>query len=264
MLALDYLLQGGNSGCYNLGAGTCYSVNEIIKAVETHTGRKVPIKVEPRRSGDPPSSLCGSTIGGRDPWLFNTAFRLEDDNFDGSPLVSKPAGAAEPTTLADKRPLVGTRRGERFLEDDHRQEKHRCHAKNPDDQRRQNPGCRTSDDEIARDERGDQQRYEDHHQRDAADQHARIAHRELHHQWREDETRGREDHDDRDKACGGDLHGRVQHKIGKEQADRIGQQLKHDRGYEAHHDRIPRRRIRPYCRRWVCCKLGHDGAQGVR
>jgi UDP-arabinose 4-epimerase len=54
VLALDYLLQGGNSGCYNLGAGRCHSVNEIITAVETHTGRKVPIKVEPRRAGDPP------------------------------------------------------------------------------------------------------------------------------------------------------------------------------------------------------------------
>ena len=68
VLALDHLMQGGKSGCYNLGAGTCHSVNEIIKAVETQTGRSVPVKVEPRRPGDPPvlyadPSLAAETLG---------------------------------------------------------------------------------------------------------------------------------------------------------------------------------------------------------
>jgi len=68
VLALDHLMQGGNSGCYNLGAGTCHSVNEIVKAVEAQTGRRVPVKVEPRRPGDPPvlyadPSLAAEKLG---------------------------------------------------------------------------------------------------------------------------------------------------------------------------------------------------------
>ncbi len=52
-LALLHLLAGGESGAFNLGTGSGYSVFEIVNAVEAATGRSVPANVAPRRSGDP-------------------------------------------------------------------------------------------------------------------------------------------------------------------------------------------------------------------
>jgi UDP-glucose-4-epimerase GalE len=50
--ALDYLLSGGKSGVMNLGTGKGYTVNEVISAVETVTGRVVETVNCPRRPGD--------------------------------------------------------------------------------------------------------------------------------------------------------------------------------------------------------------------
>jgi UDP-glucose-4-epimerase GalE len=47
-------LQPGQQMHYNLGIGRGYSVREVIAAIETVTGKKVPVKVGPRRAGDPP------------------------------------------------------------------------------------------------------------------------------------------------------------------------------------------------------------------
>lgn len=51
--ALDFLLQA-EPGCYthNLGTGQGYSVLEIVKAFEQASGRAVPYRIQPRRSGD--------------------------------------------------------------------------------------------------------------------------------------------------------------------------------------------------------------------
>jgi len=38
----------------NVGTGKGYSIGEIVKAIETVTGRKVPTVASPRRAGDPP------------------------------------------------------------------------------------------------------------------------------------------------------------------------------------------------------------------
>ena len=53
ILALDYLKK--NNGCqvYNLGNGEGYSVREAIEAVIGVTGTTIPVKVCPRRPGDP-------------------------------------------------------------------------------------------------------------------------------------------------------------------------------------------------------------------
>ena len=51
--ALEYLRRGGASQRLNLGTGRGYSVKEVVEAVERVTGRKVPVKLEPRRAGDP-------------------------------------------------------------------------------------------------------------------------------------------------------------------------------------------------------------------
>ena len=46
---------------YNLGIGRGYSVREVIRAVESETGKRVPIKEGPRRAGDPPVLVASST-----------------------------------------------------------------------------------------------------------------------------------------------------------------------------------------------------------
>ncbi|MCW2238508.1 UDP-glucose 4-epimerase GalE [Azospirillum canadense] len=45
---------------YNLGNGTGYSVRQVIEAVERVTGLKVPVKVGPRRAGDPAVLIASS------------------------------------------------------------------------------------------------------------------------------------------------------------------------------------------------------------
>jgi UDP-glucose-4-epimerase GalE len=52
--ALRALLDGGESGVFNLGAGAGASVRELVETVREVTGRDVPVTVGPRRSGDPP------------------------------------------------------------------------------------------------------------------------------------------------------------------------------------------------------------------
>lgn len=56
--ALDYLSDGGDSLCCNLGTGVGVSVKEIIKVVEDVTGKTVPLSYGPRRAGDPDSLVA--------------------------------------------------------------------------------------------------------------------------------------------------------------------------------------------------------------
>ena len=51
--ALDHLSDGGASIRCNLGTGVGVSVKEIIAAVEEVSGQSVPVKIGPRRAGDP-------------------------------------------------------------------------------------------------------------------------------------------------------------------------------------------------------------------
>lgn len=52
-------LQDGVAAAYNIGAGSGYTVREICRAVETVTGRAVPVRAGSRRPGDP-AVLCAS------------------------------------------------------------------------------------------------------------------------------------------------------------------------------------------------------------
>lgn len=54
VLSLRSLLDGGASAKLNLGTGTGTSVREIITAVETVSGRNIPVACAARRQGDPP------------------------------------------------------------------------------------------------------------------------------------------------------------------------------------------------------------------
>jgi len=55
VLALESLLQGGDSDCYNLGLGKGFSVLDVINEVQAVTGLDVRFSKEGRRAGDPPS-----------------------------------------------------------------------------------------------------------------------------------------------------------------------------------------------------------------
>ncbi|WXJ94297.1 UDP-glucose 4-epimerase [Neomoorella carbonis] len=54
VLALEYLLDGGESDVFNCGYGRGYSVLEVIEAAKKVTGVDFPVKYEGRRLGDPP------------------------------------------------------------------------------------------------------------------------------------------------------------------------------------------------------------------
>jgi UDP-glucose-4-epimerase GalE len=71
LLALQLLLQGHAGGALNLGTGTGYSVREILKAIETETGRAVPHTVQPRRPGDP-TYLVADPAAARETLGFRT------------------------------------------------------------------------------------------------------------------------------------------------------------------------------------------------
>ena len=53
LLALDYLLQGGQSQTMNCGYGTGYSVLEVLDAVKSVSGVDFPVALCDRRPGDP-------------------------------------------------------------------------------------------------------------------------------------------------------------------------------------------------------------------
>ncbi len=59
MLALDYLLDGGEPASFNLGNGEGYSILDIIRATEKVTGMRVKYEYRDRRPGDP-ARLIGS------------------------------------------------------------------------------------------------------------------------------------------------------------------------------------------------------------
>jgi len=51
--ALSYLRAGGTSTTLNVGYGHGYSVREVLASVERVTGRRLTVREEPRRPGDP-------------------------------------------------------------------------------------------------------------------------------------------------------------------------------------------------------------------
>ena len=53
VLCLDYLLKGGESRVVNCGYGHGFSVREVLRTVESVTGRPLPSAEAPRRAGDP-------------------------------------------------------------------------------------------------------------------------------------------------------------------------------------------------------------------
>lgn len=61
LLALRQLLAGAGSARYNLGNGNGFSVREVIDTARRITGHPIPVVMEPRRAGDPPSLVADAT-----------------------------------------------------------------------------------------------------------------------------------------------------------------------------------------------------------
>jgi UDP-arabinose 4-epimerase len=60
VLAIDYLMAGGEAGAFNLGTGAGTTVAEIAAAVEKASGYPLPRKIGPRRAGDPAALIASS------------------------------------------------------------------------------------------------------------------------------------------------------------------------------------------------------------
>lgn len=61
LMALDWLADGGESQCFNLGNGEGFSVKQVIQTAREVTGHPIPAQVGPRRPGDPPVLVASST-----------------------------------------------------------------------------------------------------------------------------------------------------------------------------------------------------------
>ena len=57
--ALRHLEAGGASEVLNCGYGRGYSVREVLAMVERVTGKPLPMRIGPRRAGDPPALVAG-------------------------------------------------------------------------------------------------------------------------------------------------------------------------------------------------------------
>lgn len=60
LLALNRLIDGGESRIYNLGNGTGFTVKEVIEVARKVTNHPIPAKIAPRRAGDPAILIASS------------------------------------------------------------------------------------------------------------------------------------------------------------------------------------------------------------
>ncbi|MCA5011457.1 MULTISPECIES: UDP-glucose 4-epimerase GalE [unclassified Enterococcus] len=58
--ALEYLQNGNESNIFNLGSNNGYSVKEMLEAAREVTGKEIPAKILPRRTGDPSKLVASS------------------------------------------------------------------------------------------------------------------------------------------------------------------------------------------------------------
>ena len=60
ILALDYLINGGESIRLNLGNGVGFTVKEVIETARRVTNHPIPAEISPRRIGDPATLIASS------------------------------------------------------------------------------------------------------------------------------------------------------------------------------------------------------------
>lgn len=61
VLALKYLMDGGESDCFNLGNGKGFSVKEVIDMTKKVTGIDFKVTPKDRRAGDPPELIADAS-----------------------------------------------------------------------------------------------------------------------------------------------------------------------------------------------------------
>ncbi len=61
LTALTHLRQTKKNDTFNCGYGSGYSVKQVVKAIEQEFGKPLPVKIVPRRLGDPVSIVADST-----------------------------------------------------------------------------------------------------------------------------------------------------------------------------------------------------------
>lgn len=62
LLALQQLLADGDSGAFNLGNGTGFSVNQVIEVARKVTQKPIPVQIADRRVGDPAQLVADSQL----------------------------------------------------------------------------------------------------------------------------------------------------------------------------------------------------------
>ncbi len=60
ILAVKYLMEGGESNVFNLGNGVGFTVKEVIETARRVTGHPIPAEIAPRRGGDPARLIASS------------------------------------------------------------------------------------------------------------------------------------------------------------------------------------------------------------
>ena len=65
VLALRHLIGGGRTAVLNLGNQRGFSVREVVEAVQRISGRKFPVKIGPRRPGDPACVVADASTARR-------------------------------------------------------------------------------------------------------------------------------------------------------------------------------------------------------
>ena len=60
ILALDYLLAGGENNVFNLGNGVGFTNKEVVEVARSVTGPPIPAEIAPRRAGDPAQLVASS------------------------------------------------------------------------------------------------------------------------------------------------------------------------------------------------------------
>lgn len=60
ILALEYLMNGGQNEVFNLGNGVGFSVLEVLEEARRVTGHPIPARMEARRAGDPAQLIASS------------------------------------------------------------------------------------------------------------------------------------------------------------------------------------------------------------
>jgi UDP-glucose 4-epimerase len=78
VMALQSLVDGGQSATFNLGCGQGYSVREVIDAAQRVTGESINVEIQPRRAGDP-AVLVASSAKIREALGWMPKFELLDD-----------------------------------------------------------------------------------------------------------------------------------------------------------------------------------------